>query len=170
MRPGVALVWITLTAVGSGCAFMEDGTRNLVLCAKKPIEIHHEKARNREWAEQAWLGVSRNANYSPDYAQGFKDGFAEYLFRGGDGEISLAPPLHYRNIRYQTAEGYAAIQDWFSGYRHGTLVARDSGARQWITGPSALRSAANNPITFGPSPVQGDALTQPHLPEVVPLP
>ena len=63
-----------------------------------------------------------------DHAEGFKDGFAEYLFRGGDGESNLVAPLHYRQIKYQSPEGYAAIQDWFSGYRHGASAARASGA------------------------------------------
>jgi hypothetical protein len=124
----------------SGCALMEDAARNSIQAIRTPIEEHRESARNRRWAEAAWESVcsAGPANYTMDHAQGFKDGYAEYLFRGGDGESSLVAPLHYRNAKYQSPEGYAAIQDWFSGYRHGASAARESGAREWITGPSAL--------------------------------
>jgi hypothetical protein len=77
---------------------------------------------------------------SEDYAHGFKAGFAEFLFRGGDGEPPLMPPLRYRDIRYQNERGYSAVQDWFAGYRHGSTLAHDSGARKWITGPSSLQA------------------------------
>src|SRR5438105_8040426 len=172
MKPWFALVWFTLSMLGSGCALAQDATRNLVMSVKIPIEVHQEKARNRQWAEAAWLSAcaAEKTSHSGDYAHGFKDGYAEYLFHGGDGEVPLTPPLHYRNTRYQTPEGYAAIQDWFNGYRHGTMVARDSGARQWITGPSALQSGLTNIIVPGPLPAQADPPRLPQSADPMPLP
>ena len=125
----------------AGCALVEDSAHNVVVAMRTPIAEHRESARNRRWAEAAWDSVcsAGPGAYTKDHVEGFKDGFAEYLFRGGDGESSLVAPLHYRQIKYQSPEGYAAIQDWFSGYRHGASAARASGARQWITGPSALQ-------------------------------
>lgn len=149
MRHALGLALMLLSITSSGCALMEDSCRNVMVGIKTPIEEHREKARNREWAETAWWQVSQAdrtqgpfeccLGKSDDYAQGFKDGFAEYLYRGGDGEPPLVAPLRYRDSRYQNEAGYHAVENWFAGYRHGAAMARDSGARKWITGPSSLR-------------------------------
>ena len=140
MRPWFTVLLLGWCLVSSGCALIEDGTRNTILSIKAPLERHSEWTRDRQWADEAWQRVclAEGSNRSTDYAAGFKDGFAEYLFWGGDGEPPLVAPLQYRRLRYQTAEGYAAVADWFAGYRHGVAVAKASGARQWVTGPSAL--------------------------------
>ena len=141
MRPSYALWLLGMSMAGSGCALVEDGTRNVCLAISTPIEIHREKARNEKWAEAAWQNVCMKdgpTTHAADFARGFKDGFAEYLFRGGNSEPPLVAPLRYRHIRYQTGHGYQAIQDWFAGFRTGASAARDSGARRWITGPSSL--------------------------------
>jgi hypothetical protein len=143
MRPSCALWLLGLSMAGSGCALVEDSSRNLFVAVSTPIEVHREKARNEKWAEAAWqTAVMRDGpqTHTEHYARGFKDGFAEYLFRGGDGEPPLVAPLRYRQIGYQNPQGYQDIQDWFAGYRHGATAARDSGARKWITSPSGLQT------------------------------
>jgi hypothetical protein len=167
MRSWFALAWFALSMLGTGCALVHDAARNVVLSIETPIEAHREKARDRRWAEAAWMNVAMKgeAHYSVDYAKGFKYGFAEYLYRGGEGELVLVPPNHYRNIRYQTPEGYAAIQDWFNGYRQGSIAARDSGARNCITGPPAFSAAASGSIPAPPPAVQ----ERPPEPRPIPL-
>src|SRR5207253_2989079 len=137
MRRALALALFGLSTFGSGCALIEDASRNACVSILTPVEKRREWSRNYQWAEAAWEQVGGPGTHSDDYAAGFKDGFAEYLFRGGDGEPPLVAPLRYRRYRYQTAEGYATINDWFAGYRHGAAAARSSGAREWITGPSS---------------------------------
>jgi hypothetical protein len=151
MRRALALLLLGLSTAASGCALIEDGSRNFYVSFARPLEARREKARNREWAEAAWVltcGRERLGIYSPAYALGFKEGFAEYLYRGGDGEPPLVAPLHYHEINYQTPEGFTSIKDWFAGYRHGAAVARSSGARDVITGPSSLQVA--HPVPPGP--------------------
>jgi hypothetical protein len=141
MRPAHALWLLGVSIALSGCALVEDTCRNIRVACTTPREEHREKTRNAEWAEEAWQTVARESGgcaHSCDFAQGFKDGFAEYLFRGGCGEVPLAAPLRYRDIGYQNPQGYQAIQDWFDGYRLGTARAHDSGVRKWITGPPIL--------------------------------
>jgi hypothetical protein len=150
MRRALALSWIGVSIVCSGCALVEDATRNVVVGVTAPIETHREVARNKAWAEAAWQKVCSSGGpreFSADYTQGFKDGYAEYLFRGGDGEPPLLAPAHYRHLRYQTPEGYQAVEDWFAGYRQGAATARDTGARRWITGPTGLLPEVHEPIT-----------------------
>src|SRR5207237_1248141 len=95
-------------------------------------------------------------------AVGFKEGFAEFLYQGGDGEPPPLPPQKYRSIRYQTPEGYQAVEAWFAGYRHGAAEARKSGQRELVTGPSALR--VPSPPLDPPrevAPVPGEPLPPP---------
>ncbi|MBI1830580.1 MAG: hypothetical protein HYR84_03910, partial [Planctomycetes bacterium] len=141
MKLAVALSLAGLGILCSGCALVQDARRNLCVSVCSPFEAHREQARNRRWAEAAWQQLACSEHFckkSDDYARGFKDGYVEYVFRGGDGEPPLVAPLRYRHMRYQTADGYAAIEDWFAGYRHGAALARETGARRWVTGPSSL--------------------------------
>jgi hypothetical protein len=174
MRPARALLLLGLSIVSSGCALMEDATRNAYVALSTPYEVHREIARNRRWAEAAWLMAGGQEPHSEDYAQGFKDGFVEYLYRGGDGEPPLVAPLHYRHARYQTPLGYQAIQDWFAGYRQGAAAAKASGARQWITGPSSLPTDPFVALMHQPIPpaklmLPADDLGQPAMLQPLPL-
>ena len=172
MRPVYALVLLGLSILSSGCALIEDSNRNLFVALSTPIETHREMARNRSWAEAAWQKercTQGFAERTEDYAQGFKEGYAEFLFRGGDGEPPLVAPLRYRHIRYQNANGYLAIENWFAGYRHGAAIARDTGARSWVTGPSGLQSAIPKNGTHDPQSAIPTQLNQ-ELPEVIPAP
>ena len=50
---------------------------------------------------------------------GFQDGFADFLYAGGNGEPPVVPPWYYRRTVYETPEGLASTEEWFAGYRHG---------------------------------------------------
>jgi hypothetical protein len=173
MRHALGLALMILSITSSGCALVQDSCRNVCVSLKTPLEEHREKARNRQWAEAAWQQVACTRNlsgvgrgFSEDYANGFKDGFAEYLFRGGDGEPPLVAPLRYRDTRYQTEQGYHAVQDWFAGYRHGAAMARDSGARRWITGPSSLQGE----LASHPMPQEPPLVDRPVPEKLTPIP
>ena len=90
----------------------------------------------RSWARQAWSECGADGAYSPDYRQGFEDGFVDLVFAGGDGEPPAIPPKRFWNIRYRSPEGDQALQDWMAGFRHGSSVARDGGYRQRTVVPS----------------------------------
>jgi hypothetical protein len=142
MRGSFALWLIGLSALSPGCALVTDATRLVAYQTSRSWNEHKERSRNRRWAEAAWEEVQAatpNHPYSADYAQGFKDGFETYLYQGGTGEPPPVAPPRYRTLRYQTPQGYQAIQDWFAGYRHGADVAHRGGYRQWVTGPTSLR-------------------------------
>jgi integrase len=141
MRPLFVIVLIGLSFASSGCSLFVDAGRNLSVSAARNIERKREWHRNYQWAERALAeccAADGATVRSKDYATGFKDGYAEYLFRGGNGEPPLVAPQRYRLLSYQTPQGYQAIGDWFAGYRRGAAAAKASGAREWITGPSSL--------------------------------
>jgi hypothetical protein len=137
----------------------------LVYKMRTSIDDCVEGVRNRHWAERAWEEVCQGEparGFSTHYAQGFKEGFATFIYEGGTGLPPPLPPRRYRSVQYQNPQGYRAIEDWFAGYRHGVRVAEQGNYRRWVTGPSAM----GVPITRGeypasPSPEAAVGRTQP---------
>jgi hypothetical protein len=138
MRLFLALGLAGLSLASSGCALV-DGVRVTTNRTKETVEDCFEWKRDLKWAEEAWLQNTRcdpDLRRSRDYGEGFREGYATYLYRDGNGEPPPLPPRHYRALKYQTPQGYKAIEDWFNGYRSGSSFARESGARELITGPT----------------------------------
>jgi hypothetical protein len=179
MRSLRALFLFSLGLLSCGCALVEDSGRNIGLCFTRSREARQEWRRNYRWADRAWAetcAAHGGSAPSKDYETGFKDGFAEYLYRGGNGEPPLVAPLRYRRLCYQSPQGYRAIDDWFAGYRHGSTVAKASGAREWITGPSSLHPWGGSAKPPGPpvspelDPGNPEKAPAPDLPSPRPLP
>jgi hypothetical protein len=134
------IAWFALftLVVSSGCTLIKNASHNVVLELSLCKEECLEKCRNRKLAETAWQAYNEahpNQTTSPDYANGFQEGFADYLFAGGDDQTPILPPFHYWKKRYQSPLGYQAMEEWAAGFRQGIAVARASGLRQWITVP-----------------------------------
>jgi len=161
--------WIIgLCSLAQGCSPLADDTRSLIIepiqyC--EPLDDLIASSRSRTFANSAWVELKQNhpeQDYSPDYETGFKSGFAHYLYAGGTGGLPPVPPRPYWRSRYQTPEGYLAVQDWFAGFRHGAAAAQESGYRQWMTVPFSLLGP---PLPHPePLPATPDAATEPTLP------
>jgi hypothetical protein len=138
---------IGLCVLGSGCTLFQNAVHTVSFRMNQSLDERAEWKRNQQWAEAAWNDIRSSdaaGHYTEDYALGFKDGFATYLFKGGNGEPPPVPPRQYRKLKYQSPQGYQAVEEWFAGYRHGASVAHQDGYRQWVTGPSALRQWNQN--------------------------
>lgn len=167
MHRPAAIALFAFCLTGSGCALVRDAVSLSCYQVRENIEDCRESKRNRQWANDAWDRLAASGAPcagSEDYEAGYKDGFSHYLLRGGTGEPPALPPKHYRAMKYQDAAGYAAIESWFAGYRHGAADAAAGGYRRWVTGPtstvaSALESTIAPPLpTPIPEPV---AATEP---------
>lgn len=141
MRIALTIIGLFTCLPSMGCALLEDTGRNVIVGVRSTTDEIRESHRNRRWANEAWSRVPQNEAYSEHHEEGFKDGFTEYLYRGGNGEPPLMAPARYRGIRYQTVEGHQAVQDWFAGYRHGSAAAHSSGLRQLIVNTTSLHAA-----------------------------
>src|SRR5579872_5586380 len=143
MRAPVVFSGLGLLLFGGGCSLVETAARVGTDRIAQVVNDCAERRRNAAWAEEAWARTRANADhaYSDDYGAGFVAGFADFLYRGGDGEPPPLPPQKYRALRFQTNEGYQAVQEWFAGFRHGAHEAGASGQRELVTGPSSLRSS-----------------------------
>lgn len=133
---------------GSGCLLLT-GARNLLV---EPIAGYTleclEAKRNEALAVAAWKSVMQEhpgVEFSVHYAEGFRQGFVDYLNAGGTGAPPPVPPRKYWGVRYETPEGHAAMQDWFAGFRHGAALAAQSGYREFIVLPTAIPPSDPNP-------------------------
>jgi hypothetical protein len=146
----------------AGCSVVSTATQVVTSRVKESVEDCRERHRNQVWARAAWERVCSHypgVVFSEDYARGFEYGFTEHLYRGTVQPPPL-PPAHYRQIRYQTPEGYEAIEAWFVGFRHGVGVAQAEHYRDYVTGPTSLRPAGSAEWTPGVS-TEGAQTCQP---------
>src|SRR4051794_6170610 len=134
MRVG-HLVLLLATLPGVGCGLVHHAAGTLSSRLDQELQDCREQKRNRQLAAQAWLALLARhpGHYSDEYHDGFEEGFACFLYRGGDGEPPPMAPQRYRGLKYQTPEGYQLVLDWFLGYRHGAYAAKQSGYRDLVT-------------------------------------
>ena len=179
MRPGVLAVTLAWSAAGAGCGtFYQDAARNLTESPIRAADSCCITHRNHRLARAAWARVERDAPpklYSVHYARGFKEGYADYLDAGGDNQPPAVPPFCYRLSYYQTPAGLAAIEDWYAGFRQGSLAARESGLRATFLVPlsappvGAPGLSAQPPPFHPPAPPAAVPPPAPELPPPTPL-
>jgi hypothetical protein len=142
---------------GQGCGPITLAARTVVI---EPIHdwVHAddvlEQHRDYKLADQAWQAIAQEDPkhlYSPDFVHGFKEGFADYVYAGGSGEPPPLPPRYYWKESYETPQGHRAIADWFTGFRLGAELARESGYREWVMIPSALLRTEAVELPLAPS-------------------
>lgn len=147
--PRLVLICFCILCAAAGCGtanpsydlnILHYATRNLFEAPANGIDDCVERSRLRDQGEEAWQAL-RQAHpepaYSVHYHDGFVEGFADYLYAGGNGEPPISPPWKYRRVVYETPEGRRAVEDWFAGFRRGAHAARDSGIRELVLVPTA---------------------------------
>lgn len=159
---GVGVLTMLLLSLGSGCTVGQSARRTLI---QEPSEFSWRVDRKRslkvyrQWADNAWAaenGACLDVANVDDYALGFRDGFVDFVYAGGSGEPPPVPPRKFWNIGWRSPAGANAAQQWFAGYRHGALVARDGGYRMNGVVQSAQSGAVpvawSEAASLGPSP------------------
>ncbi|MEO0530428.1 MAG: hypothetical protein AAF266_07585 [Planctomycetota bacterium] len=136
-------------------------------------------AAYRALADQVWADLGGDCPESclaGDYAWGFREGFASYVYAGGSGEPPAVPPRPYWQLDLRNPEGSRAVQSWFEGYRHGARVAREGGYRRTATikVSASLRDCDACGCPDEPTdvrlPVAEPVEAEPDGPEIVPQP
>ena len=109
----------------------------------------------RKKASVAWIAVRcefPRKVFTPEFRDGFLDGYTDYLDRGGDAQPPAVPPRRYtQNKKYFTPEGHLLVRDYFLGFKYGADVAVATGQRQYLTVP-VLISEKNEYLLLVPSP------------------
>jgi hypothetical protein len=152
--------WVILVAAAcSGCELLTITARNLVVLPAQCIDDCRSRKLNERLAEAAWLEIEAGhpGVYSKHYARGFRRGYADYLYIGGEGQPPPVPPWYYQTLVYQTPRGYQAILEWYDGFRHGAATAMASSQRRWIIVPLS-RPVVENTVSQAspPAPAEPD--------------
>ena len=167
---------LVLTCCGwlTGCGIVTTATHNILTEVRQHEEDDAERKRERELADQTWAqwqSCHPEHADSEAFSEGFRAGFADFLYAGGTGEPPTLPPQKYWKIGYESPEGHQAMEEWFAGFRTGAAEARRSGARQWIVLPSSTGAAPA--VTIAPpvlGPPASPAPVEHALPQRQPLP
>ncbi len=130
----LALAMAVGIAGSSGCTVWQNARRTILsepLAFAWKFDRQRSLKAYRSWAEQAWHDESAACPEpaSEHYAFGFKDGFVDFVYAGGDGQPPPVPPRNYWNLAWRSPQGHTAADEWFAGYRHGAKVARAGGYR-----------------------------------------
>jgi hypothetical protein len=143
MRLKRYLALLGLCAVAPGCAPLKQ-VAQVTICQPIAYCMHMDEyvslCRDRELADEAWAHFQSaipDCQYSEDFADGFKTGFADYVFAGGNGEPPVVPPRYFWRPSYESPVGQQMMLDWFRGYRHGVAVAKESGYREAVVIPAS---------------------------------
>ncbi len=110
----------------------------------------HKKAR------EAWVAVRSEFPrklFTPEFRDGFIEGYTDYLDRGGDAQPPVVPPMRYtQNKKYFTPEGHVLVRDYFLGFKYGADVAVATGQRQYLTVPVLIadKGEAIEALPFAP--------------------
>jgi hypothetical protein len=129
------------------------------LCGCAATQDYHYNLTQRCRADMAWcsnFGIWSGC--SRDYHDGWKRGY--YDMSTGQCEAPPAvPPHHYWSPKYQSLEGRAAIDDWYSGWQDGATAAVQDGRPFFHALPTSPTPPVNpfdtnNPNNFHCEPGQ----------------
>ncbi len=125
----------------SGCNLLALAGHNLI---NEPVSQHDERklvrrldAESRETFQQVCRQFPA-CTFTPEFADGFTDGYVDYLEHGGTPSPPAVPPLRYRRSNYLTPHGHALVRDYLVGFQYGAEVAVATGQRQFLTVPVLL--------------------------------
>lgn len=134
----LGLLAVVVSGAG-GCTVWQTAYEVCVRQPKMYCEKRDKKvsmATYRALADQVWAEsgfVCPDDLHGTDFAWGFREGFAEYVYAGGTGEPPATPPRVYWQADYRTEFGAVAVKSWFEGYRRGVEAARLGGYRDAVT-------------------------------------
>ena len=162
--------WHVLLLVGglaplAGCHLAETAFHNAVNEPAMYLDEKHVTHECRAEGRRAVRDLRRQQAMTEDYEDGFVDGYADALERGGTPVPPAVPPTKYRRGRFLNQNGHARVHDYFAGFQHGATCATASGQRQYLTVPMLLADPAPEQLPVVPQvPVAPPPVVQQEIP------
>lgn len=171
----LALAGCLAPALAGGCNIFYFAAKNAI---NEPIELCDQLSRThhlRKEAKECWKEVRRQyprKAFTAEFYDGFVDGYADYLDRGGDAVLPVVAPKKYSRNHYLTPEGHERIRDYFLGFKYGLDAALATGKRPFLTVPALLPDHPEGPPTFNVQPggAAHGPFPLPEPPTTLPLP
>jgi hypothetical protein len=136
-----AALCVGLIAPLTGCNLVYYASHNLTNEVVSRLDERKLDRRLRSDARAAWREVGQQYQVGtrcPEFEDGFRDGYIDYLQHGGVPRPPVVPPLKYRRSKYLSPEGQARVKEYFQGFQYGAEVAAASGKREYLTVPVLL--------------------------------
>lgn len=135
--------WKAVLCVGglaplTGCNLAYYAGHNLTNESISRVDEQRLAHRLRAEAKAAWWEVCRQHSgrtLSSEFAEGFVEGYADYLEHGGTPRPPAVPPPRFRRSGYLSPEGHVLVKDYLAGFQYGAEVACATGRRQFLTVP-----------------------------------
>ncbi|NND98547.1 MAG: hypothetical protein HKN47_14600 [Pirellulaceae bacterium] len=158
LRPLAKTVAASLLAVSlcgsTGCS-LTSGACRAVSC-HNGLDKFMVGYRNKVLAAKAWhknKHCFKHRKNRGDFQAGFMAGYIN-VAEGGSGCVPSIAPSSYWGWRYQSADGQAAINQWFAGYPLGAQLAEQDGVNNWSQiRPNNMNSPQSRQAVFVPPPV-----------------
>jgi hypothetical protein len=158
----VRMLMLGLLMPLTGCNMFWYAGHNLIQEPRARIDEYQVTRRLRSEAEISWSQVCQQYDkhsFSREYADGFVEGYIDFIEHGGVSRPPTVPPPRYRRAAYLTPSGHERAKDYLIGFKYGADVAQQSGRRQFHTIPVLL-----------PEPRSDEPLSINLIPEASPTP
>lgn len=142
------ILWLGLLLPGTGCNLFWYAGHNLINEPRSRLDEFQVSRRLRVEAEQTWARVCReygDRSFTREFADGFVEGYIDYLEHGGQSQPPTVPPPRYRRPAYLTPSGYERAKDYLIGFKYGADVALATGRRQFLTVPVLVPEPRSEP-------------------------
>jgi hypothetical protein len=171
MRIARLALAVGLVAAQAGCNMYLNFARNLINEPAQTLDNVEVQHRAKKYAVDAWRDFQKHypgQEFSDDYAQGYKDGFADFLVHGYTNQVPAEPPVRFRRNRNFNPEGRQGAEEYFAAFAEGSEAARASGLRNYLVvpvvvppPPPAYYTPPPRNLGYGPAGWDGSAETLP---------
>ncbi len=159
-----ALVSLAAATLSSGCNLYLTGAYNLLNEPKYAFQDYQYARKARSLAKASWQRRRARLEASEHFAQGYIDGYADYLVAGRTTDPRPTPPKRYLKTTCYTPESLLAVEEYYAGFHAGAIDAEASGLRQRMVVPVVLPIPNNAEPTWSSRSAPASASSAEPLP------
>ena len=148
MRAVRVLVGFLLLAGGGGCSYLPYALPDIGSALANPVHDFWFRHRLDVAADEAWRKVVAHCGgrtLSSGYAEGFHNGYVDYVEGGGNGKPPTTPPYCMRCDVLRSPDRQQLIVDYYAGYKQGADVAKFERLRDLVIVPLGRQPQPTSP-------------------------